>query len=137
MSVLQTVQQKQAQQHKAQQELAARQLAERAPVKKLALQLLAKGWRIGRPQVSVGALSAVSASLPLRSIVHWGGDRALPSSSLGLCLCQLAAAATTQTSLPMKLPQSAALRPQNTHWSATGSCTEQSAVCRRSQAFHG
>ena len=63
MAPMQTIQAKQAQQRKAAQDDAARQVALRAPSKKLALQLLSKGWRIGRPQMSVGDCPCLSPAM--------------------------------------------------------------------------
>ena len=76
---VQSVLKKQRAEHAAQQERAAQQLAARAPAKKLALQLLAKGWRIGRPQMSVGAPNLCTDQALFVLDSHW-------------CLCRSGAA---------------------------------------------
>lgn len=45
----------------AEQRAAAEAIAVRAPARRLAMAILDRGWRMGLPQLSVGALSALQS----------------------------------------------------------------------------
>lgn len=62
-AAMQQIQKQKASQEQERRKRAAEDVAKRAPAKKLALTLLKRGWKIGRPQLHIG--------LHLRNDEHW------------------------------------------------------------------